>query len=115
MNVLVIFHRLGPYHFARLEAASKYCKLSVIELSSIDKTYAWDKVVSKGNFRRRTLFNDKDVADQPFSLLKKRLFDSLKQSIPDVVAIHGRCASFNVWLQGSLPTHYSISRGQAIH
>jgi len=35
-RVAVLFHRIGPYHLARLAAAGARCSLTAIELSSVE-------------------------------------------------------------------------------
>jgi hypothetical protein len=54
-SVAVLFHRIGPYHFARLAAAGARCELTAVELSAVDDTYAWSPVNGAPNFKRVTL------------------------------------------------------------
>ena len=60
MKVAVIFHRLGPYHVARLSAASEVCKITAIELAAITNEYAWNRVGGALKFHRLTVFPDRD-------------------------------------------------------
>jgi len=89
MKVAVVFHRLGPYHHARLRAAAKVCELTAIELSAVDETYAWEKVAEAVGFERITLFDDADVAEKSKSDLEVRLVEVLNQISPQVVFING--------------------------
>lgn len=89
MRVAVIFHRLGPYHHARLHAAAKRCELTAIELSAVDETYAWEKVAGSVSFERITLFDDADVTAKSKDDLKVRLVEALNQTSPHVVFLNG--------------------------
>ena len=89
MKVAVLFHRLGPYHFARLKAAEKLCRLHVIEFSSVDDTYAWDVVAEEACFKRITLFTNGDVEKKSSFAIAAALKDAFAQIGPDVAAIPG--------------------------
>jgi glycosyltransferase involved in cell wall biosynthesis len=89
MKVAVLFHRLGPYHFARLIAANKVCHLHVIELSSVDDTYAWDVIDEERGFERTTLFTDSDVERKSSSEITRVLGKTFIEIEPDAVAIPG--------------------------
>ena len=56
IRLAVIWHRLGPYHHARLRAAAQRIGLTAIEMSGEDNTNAWDKVTGSDGFRRLTIF-----------------------------------------------------------
>jgi 1,2-diacylglycerol 3-alpha-glucosyltransferase len=56
----VIFHRLGPYHYARLSEAARHGPLSAIELSGVDKTYAWSPPPPPPDLERVTLLPEQD-------------------------------------------------------
>ena len=43
IRLAVIWHRLGPYHLARLRATAQRVELTAIEMSGEDKTYAWTR------------------------------------------------------------------------
>ena len=89
MKVAVLFHRLGPYHFARLKAAHELCQLHVIEFSLVDDTYAWDVVDEEMGFSRTTLFTDCDVEKKSSCEIMVALRKSFMLIQPDVVAIPG--------------------------
>ena len=89
MKVAVIFHRLGPYHVARLEAASRSGGIVGIELGSHTADYDWAKVSAPPSFERITLFAESDSHSRPFGELQLRMAQALSQIKPDVVAIPG--------------------------
>lgn len=89
MRVAIIFHRLGPYHCARLEAAAKHFAVTAIELSAETAEYDWAKVHGAKGYTRVTLFPDGDSRAAAPLELQKRLNAALDQSRPDVVAIPG--------------------------
>jgi glycosyltransferase involved in cell wall biosynthesis len=88
-DIAVIFHRLGPYHHARLSALAGGCALRAIELSRVDQTYAWEEIHSGGPFPISTLFSDGDVDDKPVAEVVGRVWGILDQFAPHVVAIPG--------------------------
>ena len=89
MKFVVLFHRFGPYHHARLAAVAKYGDLTAVEFSSIDQTYAWDQVKGSPEFQQITLFDDADVDTKPPAELANHITAVLNNSRPDVVAIPG--------------------------
>ena len=88
-RVAIIFDRLGPYHLARLRAASKLLDITAIELHREDSVYAWD-VLDNGSgadgFQRVTL-SDGDGSD--VRQILDRIDKSLSGCDPQAVAIHG--------------------------
>lgn len=89
MKIAVIFHRLGPYHHARLRAAGQFCELTAVELSAVDNTYAWAEVVGAENFQRVTIFRDMDVDEKSPAEIRLALWRALNACAPQVVAIPG--------------------------
>ncbi|MEY2508220.1 MAG: phosphatidyl-myo-inositol dimannoside synthase [Verrucomicrobiota bacterium] len=89
MKVFVIFHRFGPYHVARLEAAAQRCEIVGVELGSETAEYGWAKISGGHSFKRVALFPEGDSRGQPVRELEKRMRDVLAQERPDVVAIPG--------------------------
>ena len=89
LQLAVLFHRLGPYHLARCVAAGSRCRLTVIELSAVDHTYAWSRVDGAPNFTRLTLFRDEDVDLKRTSDVSRGVRSVLAAADPDVVAIPG--------------------------
>lgn len=87
--VAVIFHRLGPYHWARLDAAGRQRDLLVIEEAANTTEYAWDKIAGTGSFRRVTLFGPGEDASIERREMITRVWAALEQAKPAVVAVPG--------------------------
>ncbi len=88
-RVAVLFHRLGPYHFARLRAAGRLLPIVAIESSGVDETYAWDVVAGADHFERVTLFARADAQKLPASEVASRVGSALGKVQPAVVAVPG--------------------------
>lgn len=89
MMLAVLFHRLGPYHHARLTALSDLCSLVAVEFSTIDNTYAWDPVLTDNAYPIVSLFSDADIETKPIDAIAVRLQETLGKRRPQVVAIPG--------------------------
>jgi len=89
MRLLVIFHRLGPYHYARLRAANKVRSLVALELSGRDKTYAWSPITGDGEFERHVVFPAADSESLAGRVIFEEVGKKLELIQPDVVAIPG--------------------------
>jgi glycosyltransferase involved in cell wall biosynthesis len=87
--VAVLFGRLGPYHAARLCAAARELPLVAIEFEADSGVYAWDRVNTGRSFERHTLISEGNVVDAPLRVLARRLFATLNQVRPAVIAIPG--------------------------
>jgi glycosyltransferase involved in cell wall biosynthesis len=87
--IAVIFHRLGPYHFARLRAASALAPFVAVETSGADETYAWDLITGEAGFKRVTLFEHADAQKQPAHEVIRRMNAALDQLRPTVVVVPG--------------------------
>lgn len=89
MKITVIFHRLGPYHLARLSALAARCELTVIELSATDQVYAWEQVSHDNQFKRVTLVQSLDGSSDAPERLRPLLQKALEDAAPDAVAVPG--------------------------
>ncbi len=89
MHLTILFHRLGPYHLARLGSAAQQGDLTAVELSGRDSTYAWDVAETGAGLRRLTVMPDADVDEQPVAAYRARLESLLDESRAEVVAIAG--------------------------
>jgi len=111
LKVAVVFHRLGPYHEARLSAATRVVSLMPIQGSASDNTYAWDPLPPSDEFQLQTLFpgdgmqsspsppqeeragerRQSQVQSQDVSAqeTQNRLYLALDQTSPEVVAVPG--------------------------
>ena len=94
-HVAVLFYRFGPYHHARLKAAGSLMRVTGIEFSNVDPTYAWNLVEGADGFKRLTLFSGTTVNELPAGRIFGRVGEVLDQLQPQVVAIPGwydRCS-----------------------
>ncbi len=86
MRVLVFFHRFGPYHVARLKAASQHLPITGVEFSAQTSEYAWDKAES-GDLERITLFSsDANISRRQ---LQEKVFAHLTAQQPTAVVVNG--------------------------
>jgi 1,2-diacylglycerol 3-alpha-glucosyltransferase len=109
MRVTILFHRLGPYHLARLRQAAAHLRVTAIEYSHVDSCYAWDLVRIDGIHEHHVLFPERPVETERLSLLEERIGMALGASAPEVVVIPGwgdRCslAGLRWCLQQAVPT-----------
>ncbi|MCF6354849.1 MAG: glycosyltransferase [Candidatus Polarisedimenticolaceae bacterium] len=94
MKIAVLFHRIGPYHRARLAAAVQHGQLVAIELSGNDKTYAWDLLEGVDGFQRVTVFLGKDVDFEPPLIVRDQLWRTLTKQNPTVLVVAGWSAGW---------------------
>jgi 1,2-diacylglycerol 3-alpha-glucosyltransferase len=86
--VAVVFHHIGPYHHARLNAAAE--KLSVIGLEWSAKAYdAWGAAESPARYHKVSLFPEATAHCPGNAELKRAFWATLEQMSPDVVAVNG--------------------------
>jgi 1,2-diacylglycerol 3-alpha-glucosyltransferase len=86
--VAVVFHHIGPYHHARLNAAAD--KLSVTGIEWSAKGYdTWGQAEASSRYHKISLFSE--AADRhPRSRERREAFRwALEQAKPDVVAVNG--------------------------
>ena len=82
----LIFHRVGPYHFARARAAGAVINTRLVEVFKSDDVYGWDPVLGADGFERVTLFeNNTETTDKLIRGVQKALEDGQ----PNVVTIPG--------------------------
>src|SRR5207247_5589546 len=87
-SVAVIFHHIGPYHHARLNAAAERLPVTGIEWSA--KGYdAWGAAEAPARYHKISLFSE--AADEyPASRRRREAFCwALEQANPDVAAVNG--------------------------
>ena len=97
IKIAFLRERLGPYHFAQLNAASIHAEVIAIEFSALDQSYAWDIIEAPGRFQRVTLFSDAPVNMQPVNAVIKKVNNVLGDIRPQVVAIYGCCFGEYPW------------------
>jgi 1,2-diacylglycerol 3-alpha-glucosyltransferase len=86
--VAVVFHHIGPYHHARLNAAADRLSVTGIEWSATGYD-AWGGADSPARYHKISLFPEA-TDDYPGKRELRRAFCSaLEQSKPDVVAVNG--------------------------
>jgi 1,2-diacylglycerol 3-alpha-glucosyltransferase len=88
-RVAVLFHRVGPYHFARLRVAGRLLSIVAIESSGVDEIYEWDAVAGADHFERVTLFDRVDAQKLPATEVACRVGSALDKVHPTVVAVPG--------------------------
>ena len=89
MRVAVIFHRFGPYHCARLEAAARHCDVTGIEVAAETQDYAWSRVKDTPGYSGLTLFPSGDTRTMSDKQISTRVENALQSCSPDAVAIPG--------------------------
>jgi 1,2-diacylglycerol 3-alpha-glucosyltransferase len=85
-KLAIIFHRIGPYHFARARATAKVMDTTLIEAFKSDDTYQWDLVTGADGFARVTLL---EKSSQSNAELVRSVQTALDQCRPDAVAVPG--------------------------
>ena len=86
--VAVVFHHIGPYHHARLNAAADRLSVTGIEWS-VRGYDAWGAAEAPARYHKISLFSE--AADHyPARRQRREAFRSaLEQANPDVVAVNG--------------------------
>lgn len=87
--LVILFHRFGPYHIARLKGAAQFGPIVGLELSAETSDYAWDAVEEELPFQRETLFNNQQSRSVSYSKMKETMDQKLNELQPRVVAING--------------------------
>jgi len=87
-KVAVIVPRVGPYHAARLDAASSKGELVCVQLSDEDVTYRWSRVKA-GSFSSVSLFSKVPAEEICYTDIRRVLFRCLNSYAPSCVAITG--------------------------
>jgi glycosyltransferase involved in cell wall biosynthesis len=86
--VAVVFHHIGPYHHARLNAAADRLSVTGIEWSA--KGYdAWGAATTPARYQRISLFPEATAHSPGNTKLKQAFWAALEQARPDVVAVNG--------------------------
>lgn len=86
-RVAVLFHRFGPYHLSRLDAAARYMSVTGIEFSGTDRTYVWESVAAEAPFPRSVV--SPDIEREGVLSLVRKVAVALEHATPDAVAIAG--------------------------
>jgi len=88
LAVAVVFHHIGPYHHARLNAAAD--KLSVTGIEWSAKVYdAWGSADLRARYRKVSLFPEATEKHPGKVELQRAFWSALEEASPDVVAVNG--------------------------
>ena len=86
--VAVVFHHIGPYHHARLNAAADRLLVTGVEWSA--KGYdAWGVAEAPARYHKISLFPEATRHYPAGAQLRQALCSMLEQVTPDVVAVNG--------------------------
>jgi glycosyltransferase involved in cell wall biosynthesis len=86
--IAVVFHHIGPYHHARLNAAAS--RLSLTGFEWLAKAHhAWGKAGSDARYHKVSLFPEAADNNLGSSQLRRAFWSALEQANPDVVAVNG--------------------------
>ena len=86
--VAVVFHHIGPYHHARLNAAADRLSVTGIEWSA--KGYdAWGVAITPVRYHKVSLFPEATDRSPGNTELRCAFSSALEQTNPDVVAVNG--------------------------
>ena len=86
--VAVVFHHIGPYHHARLNAAADSLSVTGIEWSA--KGYdAWGAPATPARYHKVSLFPEATNHSPGSAELRCAFWSALEQTNPDVVAVNG--------------------------
>jgi 1,2-diacylglycerol 3-alpha-glucosyltransferase len=88
-NICLLWHRLGPYHYARFRATSKQGPVLGVEFSGLDSTYAWKKVNPSRLDNVVTLFPGRDSQTVPPDEINGKVSSVLTAQKPSAVFIPG--------------------------
>ena len=88
--IAVLFDQLGPYHWARLQAAARLFRVVAIETCAITREYQWEKIEEPRAFDRVTLFDDISGGCSPKrALLRQTMAKALDKADPAAAMIPG--------------------------
>jgi 1,2-diacylglycerol 3-alpha-glucosyltransferase len=86
--VAVVFHHIGPYHHARLNAAADSLSVTGIEWSA--KGYdAWGAAATPARYHKVSLFPEATDHSPGEAELRSAFSSALEKTNPDVVAVNG--------------------------
>jgi len=86
--VAVVFHHIGPYHHARLNAAAEKLSVTGIEWSAKGHD-AWGVAATPARYHKVSLFPEATNHSPGKAELRCAFWSALDQTNPDVVAVNG--------------------------
>jgi glycosyltransferase involved in cell wall biosynthesis len=87
-RVAILFDNFGPYHLARLKAASGVCDVLAVEFGSSSAEYDW-KASQVGGVKRIALNDQGASRDLSTEEFQKRLFHVFDDYKPEVLVVPG--------------------------
>ena len=89
-SIAIFFDRLGPYHWARLQAAARLFRVVAVETVAITREYQWERMDEPRAFEKVTLFDDiSDSRNLKRALLRKKMANALGEVDPAAAMIPG--------------------------
>jgi 1,2-diacylglycerol 3-alpha-glucosyltransferase len=88
-RIAVLFDSCGPYHIARLRAASQISKIYAVQYSSKSHEYEWNSGDGHELCELITLLDHNEGAARPKEKLQRRVREELARISPEVVAVPG--------------------------
>ncbi len=86
--IAVVFHHIGPYHHARLNAAADRRSVTGFEWSA-KAGDAWGAADFPAQYRKVSLFSEATDQYPAKAQLQRAFWSALEQADPDVVAVNG--------------------------
>ena len=87
--IAIVFHRFGPYHRTRVEAAAKSMNVVAVELSASSAVYAWDEIELDSAITRVTVCQDRDSRSLSTPEIDQKIASVLGEIAPIAVALAG--------------------------
>ncbi len=89
-SIAIFFDRLGPYHWARLQAAARLFRVVAVETCAVTHDYQWERINEPRAFEKITLFDGaSDSRSLSGTALQRRMANALRQIDPTVAMIPG--------------------------
>jgi 1,2-diacylglycerol 3-alpha-glucosyltransferase len=88
--IAILFDRLGPYHWARLQAASRIFRVVAVETCATTRHYDWERIDEPRAFEKLTLFDGvSDSRSLKRTRLRQKMRDALGAADPVIAMIPG--------------------------
>lgn len=89
VKTIFLCDRMGPYHYARLNAANRLTDITAVEFSALDHTNPWEPFDNQGRCPRISLFEDRPITMQSRKAVINRVRSVIGELRPQVVVISG--------------------------
>ena len=87
-SVAVVFHHIGPYHHARLNASADRLSVTGVEWSAKGPE-PWGESESSARYNKLSLFPEATNQYPEKGELRRAFWNTLEQASPDIVAVNG--------------------------